>query len=215
MLTLNQNLYGLALEGRAPKFLRKCTKNGVPIYCFLIVMCFPFLSFLQLSNGSNQVLLWLVNLITAGGVIDFIVMCVTYLCFYRACKVQGIDRKSLPYTGWFQPYGAWIALGWMVFIVMTYGYSAFSPWNTSTFFTYYTMVLIAPVLFVFWKVLKKTSFVRPEDVDLVWEAPIIDAYEASFYEKPLGFWTEMLQLVGLGRNVSGDKRRAPTRTGPS
>lgn len=57
-----RNLYGLALEGRAPKFLRKCTKNGVPIYCFLIVMCFPFLSFLQLSNSSSTVLTWLVSI---------------------------------------------------------------------------------------------------------------------------------------------------------
>jgi amino acid transporter len=57
-----RNLYGLAIEGRAPKFLRKCTKGGVPIYCFLVVMCFPFLSFLQLGNGSSTVLTWLVSL---------------------------------------------------------------------------------------------------------------------------------------------------------
>ena len=59
-----RNLYGLALEGRAPKVLRYCTRNGVPIFCFIIVMCFPFLSFLQLSNGSSKVLTWLINLIT-------------------------------------------------------------------------------------------------------------------------------------------------------
>jgi yeast amino acid transporter len=62
-----RNLYGLALEGRAPKVLRYCTKNGTPIFCFLVVMIFPFLSFLQVSNGSAKVLTWLVNLITAGG----------------------------------------------------------------------------------------------------------------------------------------------------
>lgn len=42
-----RSLFGLALEGRAPRFLTKCTKQGVPIYCFLVTMMFPFLSFLQ------------------------------------------------------------------------------------------------------------------------------------------------------------------------
>ncbi|KAK0818123.1 hypothetical protein LTR91_005807 [Friedmanniomyces endolithicus] len=65
-----RSLYGLALEGRAPKFLRYCTNGGVPLYCFLIVMVFPFLSFLSVSSSSNVVLTWLVDLITAGGIID-------------------------------------------------------------------------------------------------------------------------------------------------
>ena len=71
-----RSLYGLALEGRAPRVLRKCTRNGVPIYCFCVIMCFPLLSFPQLGNGSSKVLTWLINLITAGGVIDYIVMSV-------------------------------------------------------------------------------------------------------------------------------------------
>lgn len=62
-----RTLYGLALEGRAPKILRKCTKNGVPIFAFCVVMIFPCLAFLQLGSGSAVVLTWLIDLITAGG----------------------------------------------------------------------------------------------------------------------------------------------------
>ena len=62
-----RTLYGLALEGRAPKPLRFCTRNGVPLFCFVITMIFPFLSFLQVGNDAAQVLTWLVNLVTAGG----------------------------------------------------------------------------------------------------------------------------------------------------
>jgi amino acid transporter len=99
-----RSLYGLAIEGRAPKALRYCTKGGVPLVCFAIVMVFPCLAFLQVSNGSNVVLGWLINLVTAGGVINYWVMCVTYIFFYRACKAQALDRNTLPYKGWFQPY---------------------------------------------------------------------------------------------------------------
>lgn len=171
-------------------------------------MCFPCLAFLQLGNTSSTVLGWLVNLITAGGVIDYIVMCVTYLCFYYACKAQGLDRKKLPYTGWAQPYCAWIGLVWMVFIVFTYGYSSFKPWSVENFFIYYAMLIVAPVLFIVWKLIHKTKFVKSSELDLIWEAPIIDAYEATFYEAPLGFWTEILQLVGLKRHAGhGDQRQ--------
>lgn len=203
-----RTLYSLAIEGRAPQILRKCTRNGVPIYCFIVVMLFPFLSFLQVANSSAKVLTWLVNLITAGGVIDYIVMCITYLAFYRACKAQGLDRKTLPYCGYFQPYSAWISLVGLVCIVFTYGYSVFLPgnWTYDSFFSSYTMVGVAPILFIVWKVVKRTRIVPAHEVDLVWDAPLIDAYEASFITPPVGFWTEILQLIGLKRNVPVDKR---------
>ncbi|KAF2261271.1 general amino acid permease-like protein AGP2 [Lojkania enalia] len=204
----SRSLYSLAIEGRAPKFLRKCTKNGVPIYCFLITICFPFLSFLQVSDGSAKVLTWLINLITAGGVLNFITMCITYLAFYKACKAQGLDRRTLPYTGWFQPYSAWIGLVGLTMVVFVYGYSTFLPGNFTVdgFFTYYTMVGVYPILYVFWKLVHRTKIIRSKEVDLVWDAPIIDVYEASFITPPMGFWTEMLQLIGLKRNVPVDKR---------
>lgn len=112
-----RTLYGLALEGRAPRQLRYCTKSGVPIICFAISVAFSFLSFLSVSNGSIVVLNWLINLITAAQIIDFIVMCVTYVFFYKACIAQGIDRRRFPYYGWGQPYCAYVGAGWMVSLI--------------------------------------------------------------------------------------------------
>lgn len=57
----------MALEGRAPKILSKTTRNGVPVYCWAVVMVFPCLSFLQCSNNSAIVITWFVDLVTAGG----------------------------------------------------------------------------------------------------------------------------------------------------
>jgi yeast amino acid transporter len=201
-----RSLYGLALEGRAPKFLRKCTKNGVPIYCFLIVMCFPFLSFLQVSSNSAQVLDWLVALITAGGIIDYIIMSVTYLFFYRACKVQGVDRRTFPYYGYFQPWCGILAVICECLVVLFFGYEAFDPWSVDSFFSSYTMLLVAPVLYLGWKLIKRTRIIPSHEVDLVWERPVVDAYEASFDTPPLGFWEEILQMVGINRSKTDEKR---------
>ena len=71
------------------------------------------------------------------------------------------------------------------------------------------MQLFIPPLFVFWKLLKKTKFVKPHELDLVWERPIIDAYEETFTGPPVGFWREMGQLLGFKRTKGGnDARRA-------
>lgn len=54
----SRTLHGLAHDVHAPAFLKKCTKQGVPIYCLLITMIFPLLSLLQLSNSAYVVLNW-------------------------------------------------------------------------------------------------------------------------------------------------------------
>ena len=94
----------------------------------------------------------------------------------------------------------------MTMIVFCYGYSSFTPFSVDNFFIYYTLLLVAPITFFGWKLIKKTKWLKPHEVDLVWDAPLIDAYEASFITPPVGFWTEMLQLIGLKRNVPVDKR---------
>lgn len=142
------------------------------------------------------------------GLINFITMCVTYIFFYRACKAQGLDRNTLPYTGKFQPYCAYIALVWLFLVACYYGYTCYLPWSVSSFFQNYSMQLFVPPLFIFWKLLKRTKLVKPHEADLVWERPIIDAYEATFLDEPNGFWKEILQLVGIKRAKGGaDQRR--------
>jgi amino acid transporter len=195
-------LYSLALEGRAPRFLRYCNRRGVPVWCFCVVICFPFLSFLQVANGSAKVLSWFISIITGGGLITFIIISITYINYHKACLVQGVDRKKdRPYYGYFQPYGAYVALCVQFVIVLTYGYYAFRPrWDVEVFFQNYSMQILAVILFSGWKIVKKTRYIRPKDVDLVWERPEITAYEESFTEPPVGFWREIAQMVGFKRN---------------
>ncbi|KAK7600209.1 hypothetical protein V3481_001760 [Fusarium oxysporum f. sp. vasinfectum] len=133
-----RSLYGLALKDRPPNSYSS------------IVMPFPFPAFLAVSNDSVVVLTWLTNVITAAEIIDHIVISITYIFFYRACKAQGIDRPTPPYCGWFQPYSAYISATFLTCVVCCYGYSTFLPGNftISGFFTCYTMVLVAPITFL-------------------------------------------------------------------
>lgn len=131
----SRSLFGLALEGKAPKFLTKCTKNGVPIYCVAVVLVLALLSFLQLGKSSADVLQWFVNLVTASQLINFSVMCFTFLRFYEACKAQGLDRDTLPYKGFLQPYAAYYGLVGTFIMAFVGGYTVFlkGNWDIPTF----------------------------------------------------------------------------------
>lgn len=190
-------LHGLAVGGHAPGIFAKTTRKGVPIYSFIVVMAFACLSFLQLSGSAMKVLEWLISLTTANILIDYIIITTTYLKFYHACKAQGFDRSRLPYVGWFQPYCGYTALTWMVIMAGCFGYESFAPWSTSTFFLNYTMILLAPIVFISWKAFKRTSWLKPRELDLTWEAELVAAYEEAEEEQPTGFWREMARTVDI------------------
>ncbi|KAK2733869.1 amino acid permease [Colletotrichum kahawae] len=193
-----RSLYGLALDGQAPPIFKKCLKNGIPIWAFALVMLFPLLSFLQVSNNTAKVVTMLQSLTQAAQLLNYVVICVVYVFFYRACNAQGLIRRNLPYYGYFQPYCAYIGIVWMTFMVTCFGYATFLPghWDTLTFFSYYTMIFVGIITFTVWKLLKKTRFVPAAEADLVWDKPIIDAYEAQFTDPPSSFRGSIRKLFG-------------------
>ncbi|KAI8958250.1 amino acid permease/ SLC12A domain-containing protein [Daldinia sp. FL1419] len=182
----SRSLYGLALEGKAPKFFTRCTSKGVPIYCVTLVLLIALLAFLQVSENAAVVLNWFVSLVTASQLINYGVMCVTYICFYRALDAQGISRDSLPYKGFLQPYAAYYAL--FATFVMTFigGYTVFLPgkWDVPNFLFSYIMVGVCPVLFVGWKLVHKSRRRRPYEVDLLRDVAAVEDYTNKFVPQP-------------------------------
>jgi amino acid transporter len=52
-------------------------------------------------------------------------------------------------------------------------------------------------LYCSWKIIKRTPVVKPHEADLVWERPVIDAYEAAYVEKDISLWAEVKAMSGL------------------
>ncbi|KAI3325209.1 amino acid transporter [Xylariaceae sp. AK1471] len=182
----SRSLYGLALEGKAPKFLTRCTRKGVPIYCVIFVLLIALLAFLQVSQGSSVVLSWFVSLVTASQLINYSVVCVTYLCFHRALKAQGISRGSLPYKGYMQPYAAYYALTATFIFALVGGYTVFLPgnWDIASFLFSYTSVAAFPILYCGWKLIHRTRIYPPAKVDLKQGLEEIEEYSQNYVSKP-------------------------------
>lgn len=128
-------------------------------------------------------------------------MATTWLRFDNAMKAQGLKREEfLPYRSWAQPYAAWFALIVSTIILILSGYTLFYPgrWSTVDFIfqcelfsskiyvgsIYLTswsshtdgMVFICIAIVLFWKVFKRTKFLKGHEVDLTSDLQDINDY---------------------------------------
>ncbi|SCU88295.1 LAMI_0D09538g1_1 [Lachancea mirantina] len=177
----SRSLYGMALDGYAPRIFKVCTKQGVPIYAVGASLCWALLSLLQLNANSAVVLNWLVNLITASQLINFAVLCITYLYFRRAYLAQRISLPPLPFKSWGQPYTAIFGLVCVCVMTVVQGYSVFYKglWNYRDFLFCYLMVFIDLGLYIVHRMLtmRKRRKRQPHEVDLLSGLVEIETHE--------------------------------------
>ncbi|KAJ7606953.1 general amino acid permease AGP2 [Mycena polygramma] len=175
-------LFGMALEGRVPRVLATCNARGVPVYCVGVAMIFSMLAFLQLGHDSAVVLQWITRFSTASGMANYAMISFSYLRFHAALSAQGIPRDSLPRRSPWQPFSAYYAFAASVAMIFIAGYSVFLPgnWNVPTFVFSYTLVAVLPIIFVVWKLARRTKWRAPREVDLFTEERAeVDAYESK------------------------------------
>ncbi|KAJ5584726.1 uncharacterized protein N7459_004526 [Penicillium hispanicum] len=174
----SRSLHALALDGRAPKFLRRLNKRGVPYMAVIVVMLLACLAYLALGSSSAKVLNWILNFATAATMLNWTVMSFTWVRFNAALKAQGIDRKIfLPCVSKVQPYAGYWALCWAFIFLWIQGYAVFvqGNWEVSTFIFNYGIIALAAVIGIGWKVFKRTKFHRSKDIDLISGLEFFDA----------------------------------------
>ncbi|KAM6505356.1 hypothetical protein FSOLCH5_014580 [Fusarium solani] len=191
----SRTLYSLASDGQAPKILLKCTKAGVPWVSVTTITAISCLSYLVASNGSKVVFLWFVSLTTVSLCANFTAKAWVFIGWRRALKAQGyalVGRNNINQSSWLSkllhskppaseitedtvifpyiaPCGTWtpylnLILGGTVCIFI--GFDVFSPFSYRGFITNYFGLFWFCIMFVFWKVYKKTKFAVAADVDI-------------------------------------------------
>lgn len=210
----SRTLFGMALDGKAPKIFAYCSKTGVPIVSVVVSLCWALISFLQLNHNSAVVLDWLINLITSCQLLNFCVMSFTYIFFRKAVNAQGLNRDEFTFKSWFQPYTASFGLVCAFVMMWVQGYGVFTKgnWDYKTFLFNYLVIFVDVLLFIFWKLLKRTKWRRAEEVDLITGLKEIEDHEREYYamleaeklENPQGrkkkIWDSVLALL-VGKDI--------------
>ncbi|KAJ7193570.1 amino acid permease/ SLC12A domain-containing protein [Mycena pura] len=163
----SRQIYGLALRGQAPRVFAKTTKAGLPIVALAFSVVWILLSYMALSEGASTVLNWLSNLSSTIGFCTWGLISWTYIRFYYGLKAQGIDRTKFVYWNRFQPFPAYWALSWSVIIILFNGSSVFldGQWSASDFIIAYINLPIFALLYVVYKVHRKSKAVAARDMD--------------------------------------------------
>jgi amino acid transporter len=73
----------------------------------------------------------------------------------------------LPLRSWFQPYLAWICIGFFSTVLIFNGFTSFiGGFQVSNFFAAYVTLPLIAICWLGFKIVRKTTGVRPENVDL-------------------------------------------------
>lgn len=159
-------LVALANEGHAPKFFTKVNKHQTPYYAVAVTSAIGLLGFLNLSDGGSNAFNWFLDITAVAGLICWASINLSHIRFQAAMKFQGIGRHTLPYVAPLQPYLSYYGLFFNILIVITQGFTAFIPWDTTTFFTAYVSVILFLVLYLGYKIAFRPGFVETKDIDL-------------------------------------------------
>ncbi|TKA82883.1 hypothetical protein B0A55_01175 [Friedmanniomyces simplex] len=159
-------LVGLANERCAPRIFTRTTSGGVPYVAVAFTAAFGLLGFMNESSSGGTVFNWLVNITGVAGFISWTCIGISHLAFMRALEARGVSRDTLPYKAMGQPWFTWYGVGFNILIILTQGFTAFMPWDTSNFFVAYVSLILFVVLYVGHKLVFRTKFVKPIEADL-------------------------------------------------
>ncbi|KAI0003570.1 proline-specific permease [Xylariaceae sp. FL0662B] len=174
-------LYSTALDGKAPKWLTY-EKWGVPYACVAATSTLSLLCYLNVNNSGEEVFFWFSNVSAVSTLIVWASISITYLRFYYGLRRNGISRDTLPWKPPLQPYMAYFSVCFCLIVAFFNGFDAFFPgkFSAKTFLPPYIDIPIFACLFLGYKFIKGTSFIKLSDMDLWSGKATIDSLEGTW-----------------------------------
>ncbi|PYH94382.1 hypothetical protein BO71DRAFT_379761 [Aspergillus ellipticus CBS 707.79] len=167
----SRTLYSLAKTGSAPALFARCNRHGVPHDAVLVSSLFSLLAYMDCGAGASTAFNWFVNITTTAGFTSWTCCGIIFLRFRKACTVQGLSGKDMPYRSMWQPYGAVLATLLCPILLLCNGFGVFfrGEWSVSGFWTSYVGLFVFLAIYATHRVVRwGDGWARgPEEVDLV------------------------------------------------
>ena len=148
------------------------------------------------TAGSQKVFQWFQNLSAITALLTWMSVSIAYIKFYSALRAQGISRDTLVFKSPLQPYTAWFSLCFFAVIVVFNGFYTFpsktKKFDRNDFITAYAGLAMYGVLFVFWKVFKRTRWVKAEEADIQTGKAALDAADGHWPNRIANNWWEKI-----------------------
>jgi AAT family amino acid transporter len=175
-------LYSLSVDSHAPKFFGKLNRNKVPWIAVLATSAISGLCFGASFIGAGQLWGWLQNLVGVSNQLAWLAIGVTSIRFRGALKRQG-KTHLLPFKNWTYPWGPWISVVLNIVIILVQGWSSLSPFVAVDFVSYYIELPVMLVMYLGWKLLKRTKIVSYEKMDLETDVYVVSEEDLKEMEQ--------------------------------
>jgi aromatic amino acid transport protein AroP len=108
-------LLGLAEQGNAPQFLKKVNQRGIPVPALLLSAGVTALCVVINYLMPQSAFEFLMMLVVAALVINWLMISVTHLKFRRAMQQQGVNTR---FQSWASPWTNYLTIAFMFFILI-------------------------------------------------------------------------------------------------
>ncbi|CZT00364.1 related to aromatic amino acid transport protein aroP [Rhynchosporium agropyri] len=187
-----RSLYSLAIEGNAPRNFGRTNDKGVPIYALALSSACCGIAFMSTDIGTFKTFSYFVTLVTIFGILTWISILVSHICFVRARKAQHIEDIALAYVSPFGVKGSYAALIFACIITLFNGWPTIvrnpvtgERFDWRNFIVCYIPIPIYLGMIFGYKIIMKTERVKAGHADLFGGKAKIDDDEAEFLAKEM------------------------------
>lgn len=163
-------LWAMARDKKAPKFLRKVNRRGIPMAALIVTTIVGAMTFITtLTENGTVIYTWLLSASGLTGFIAWVGIAISHYRFRKAFIKQGHDLSELKYKAKFFPFGPILALVLCILVIVGQDYAAFlkpeftnPAWWQKIGISYIGL----PIFLVFWlsfKFTNKTKVIPLED----------------------------------------------------
>ncbi|MNJ38024.1 Lysine-specific permease [compost metagenome] len=168
MYASSRVLYSLAKRGKAPKFLARLNRRGLPVNALLLTTLVGMTAFLASLFGDGIVYTWLLNASGMCGFITWLGIAISHYRFRRAFVAQGRDLNDLPYRAKWFPFGPIFAFILCFVVILGQNLSAFAGKEIDWYGVVVSYISV-PLFLVVWlgyKWTKRTKVIPLQECEL-------------------------------------------------
>jgi amino acid transporter len=168
----SRTLAALAEQDQAPKILGYIDRTGRPLVGLGLSTLMGFIAYVVDSGYSGTVLEWMLALSGLSTIFTWGSICLAHIRFRKAWKVQGNDLSQLAFKAQFGIWGSWIGFISSLLILAAQFWTSAWPVNykdfnqAEQFFLGFLAVPVVLIFYVSFKIWKKTSIWKAEDMDI-------------------------------------------------
>ncbi len=161
----SRTMQHMAEKGDAPKFFAKINKRGVPAGAVLLTSLIAASAFAASLLGDGIAYTAAYYLCGIAGIYNWLTISVAHYRFRKGWIRQGHSLDELDYKSPFYPAGSWFCIIICIIICFGANWWVFTDFNWFDFLTCYAIIPLSIIMFFVYKKVKKTEWVKYEDMD--------------------------------------------------